>query len=227
MLGGPDAVQGLVGGLVSALNRPAGPRPAAGPRRMPPQPQRMPQGPRPVQPVAAPRPPAAPNPTQGPEPTRAEWRQAMDGVEQTLEILDQLLTESEADPETMEKAETLRRALEHYRSQGDAPGSLAEWWASWPQVKTYVDQVLTDEDEDEGGEAMDLEGLRALLLRRLDEGATDEAILEDLAREVPEETRAQWRGMLRFVPAGVAAGMIGQGSHAERLTALLEAFKEG
>lgn len=227
MLGGPDAVQGLVGGLVSALNRPAGPRPAVGPRRMPPQPQRMPQGPRPVSPqAAAPLPPAAPNPG-APEPTRNEWRDAMNQVGQALEYLDQLLTDSAADPETLDKAETLRRGLEHYRAQGEAPGSLAVWWASWPQVKTYVDQVLSDEEEDEGGETMDLEGLRALLIRRLDEGATDARVLEDLAREVPEETRAQWRGMLRFVPAGVAAGMIGQGAHTERLTALLEAFKAG
>lgn len=213
MLGGPEAVQGLVGGIVTALNRPESPG-GAGPRRMPP----------PIQRKAQRQPPPVLNPAHQ-EPTRQQWRDAMDAVERALASL-KLLTESQVDmdAETREKVETLRRALERYRAQGEAPGSLAMWWASWPQVKTYVDHVL---EEDEGEESMDLEGLRALLLRRLEEGATDDAILAELSQQVPQEAIRQWRGMIRLLPASTVAGMIGRGTHQERLTALLEAFKAG
>lgn len=232
MLGGPEAVQGLVGGLVAAMNRPTAPRPGPGARRMPGARPGQP-GPRPAAPQAVaqvqPLRPAAANPIQAPEPTRVEWKEAMDATEEALGYLDELLTNSQADAETLEKAKKLRAGLQHYQDQGKAEGSLAVWWAQWPQVKTYVDEVLEDEGEEpEGGEPMkDLEGLRALLLQRLEEGATDDAILAELAQQVPQETLSQWRGMLRFLPASAAAGMIGQGAHPERLTALLEAFKAG
>lgn len=231
MLGGPEAVQGLVGGLVSAMNRPAAPRAPSRPR---PGMRRAPQAP-PAQP--APRPaapqPAAPvqllrtaaNPVQALEPTRAEWKDAMDQVEEALDGLEDLLESGEADQELTEKGTGLKGALERFRDRGLVEGSLADWWAEWPEVKPYVDEVLDDDGEEEPGEGDDpmgdLEGLRVLLLQRLEEGVSDDAILEELRQRVPKGTIEQWRLALHFVPARSVAAMFGDEKHSVRVERLI------
>ena len=75
---------------------------------------------------------------------------------------------------------------------------------------------------------MDMEGLKSLLHRRLDEGATDTAILEELSRVVPEPTRAGWKKLLAWVPISSAATMIAEGRAEQepRIQRLLASFLE-
>lgn len=230
MLGGPDAVQGLVGGLVAAMNRPPSPKPSVSnpsPRQLGPVAPKAPVRPlRPAMPdqgPAAPFPTPASNPSHGAEPNRGEWKEAMEQVEEALDGLEELLKGSEADPGLVGKATQLQAALERFRGQGLVEGSLAAWWAQWPQVKPYVDEVLEAGDEpEEEPVSMDLEGLRALLMERLEEGEDDDTILREINRHVPKESMNKWRQTIKLMPKKLILDIIGIKDHDKRLNVLID-----
>jgi hypothetical protein len=216
LMGGPEVVQGLVKAI---LERPAAPAPA-------------PPMARPVVPLQPrPNPTPAPTPAQAapqalPEPTRAEWREALEETEEVLEILDE---HGENTPDVIQ----LRQVLEAFKTQGEAEGPLGAWWQAWNAgIRQGVKDMLqaaeaaeAEGGEEPTGEGMDLEGFKAMLAKRLDEGATDAEILAELDAMTTPAQRANWRGLLRWMPLDAAAGMLGEARHRGRLVPLLEAFQ--
>lgn len=209
MVGGPEIVQALARTFIATAGRPAAP---AGPPTRP----VVPLQPRPA--AASQPPPAAVAQAPLPEPTRAEWRQALEGTEEALEIIAEHGDES---PETAQ----LRAVLEAFRKQGEEDGPLGHWWQAWTQFIRQAVQDVLGSVEPEETEAMDLMGLKALLSQRLAEGATDQAILEELGHITTPEARAEWRRTLAFLPEAVVLGMI-EGDP-ERIKGLLAAFAAG
>ncbi len=220
LVGGPEVVQSLVKAVITSMERPA---PAVPPPGRPVVPlQRANPGPA----VPPPVPSAAPAPAAEilPEPTRKEWRAALDDTESVLDLLDE---HGEDTPDIQQ----LREVLEAFHAQGEADGPLGPWWKAWRQgigqgVKDML-EAAEDEKEPEGDETMDLEAFKALLGRRLDEGAADVDILAELDRSTTPKQRAQWRGLLKWMPDDAAAAMLGEHRHRERLAGLLRAFQAG
>jgi hypothetical protein len=215
LMGGPEVVQGLVKAVITSMERQqTHVQPQARPV-VPLQPRPNPSpAPAPVQ-----APPVPPAPAL-PEPTRKEWREALEDVEEVLAILDE---HGEDTPEVHQ----LREVLETFKAQGEAEESLGAWWQAWNAgIKTGVSEMLAAAEGPEE-DAMDLDGFKALLAQRLDEGAEDAAILAELDARTTPEQREQWRGLLRWMPGDIAAGMLGEDRHRARLGALLEAFKAG
>lgn len=157
------------------------------------------------------------------EPTKAEWRTAMDETETAVALIEE---SGDTSPDTIKTFSALKQFIQ----AGEADGPLGNWWLAWQQgYKEAVTQVLTalDTPNDESLEpTMDMEGLKTLLHRRLDEGADDAAILDELARVVQPDTRARWKKLLAWVPNTSAAAMIADGrpDHEARIEALLPAF---
>ncbi|HEX9082944.1 MAG TPA: hypothetical protein VF768_11740 [Holophagaceae bacterium] len=211
MLGGPEAVQGLVKAVISGMNRPA------------PMPQRVVQVQAP--PHAAPgpvsvAPPPAPAVPVLPEPSRVEWRGAMEQTEEALDVL--------AENGSGAKSEELKRHFEAFIRMGEGGGTLGPWWQVWQtQIGPAVGEILAAMEPEPEGEEMDLEGFKAMLAQWLDEGAEDGAILAELDARTTVEQREKWRGFLRWMPVDVAAGMLGEDRHRARLIPLVEAFQAG
>lgn len=208
MAGGPDVVQALVRTFITTANRPQAP--AARPVL-----QLQPR-----QPTAPQVPPPSPTQAQAalPEPTRAEWRQALEDTEEALGVL------AEHDDGTAETAQ-LRAVLDAFRDQGEAEGPLGHWWQAWTQFIARAVQDVLRAGEPGEEKTMDLMGMKELLGQRLAEGATDQAILEELGNLTTPELRAEWRRNLAFLPDGVVVGMIG--GEPERTKGLLAAFMAG
>lgn len=223
-LGGPEAVQALVGAVVANMNKPKAPG-AAQPQGRPAQPQ-----PAPVQPPPPQARPAALNPSG--EPTRAEHLEAMGMIDEAMAVLEEEIP-NEA-PEHAAQLHQLNILLEAFHSEGLKDGPLSPWWAEWNgRWKRNVEAVLNAAEAHAGEEpapveeTVNLEALRAVLIEALDEGKDDAAILEHLQSTISEEIRAGWRQQIKGWPVPMLAGMIGQGQHQDRLAGLLEAFKAG
>ena len=176
--------------------------------------------------------PTAPNPSPSalPEPSRAEHLDAMADLEAVLAYLEDGQREEGPDAQ----AAALEEALAKVQEVGRADGPLAVWWQDWkarwaPVVAQILEHLDAQEEQDEPDapvEApMDMDGLKALLLQRLDEGHDDGAILAELVELVPAETLAEWRKFLKPMPLGMAAAYLGGGQHADRLKALLKMFE--
>lgn len=223
-LGGPEAVQALVGAVVANLNKPKAPGgaqpavrpapPAAGPGQS-------------AQPQAR---PAVPNPSG--EPTRAEHLEAMGMIEETMAVLEEAIP-NEA-PEHAAQLNELKALLEAFHSEGLKDGPLRPWWAEWNgRWKPNVEAVLNAAEEHASEaaapveETVNLEALRAVLIEALDEGKEDAAILAYLESTISADIRAGWRRQIEGWPTAMVAGVIGQGRHQERLASLLEAFRSG
>lgn len=157
------------------------------------------------------------------EPTKAEWRAAVDETEAAISLIEE---SGDTSPDTL----NTKAALETFLQAGHADGPMGNWWMAWHRgYKDAVTQILAaldTPDDDPTEPTMDMEGLKTLLHRRLDEGADDSAILEELARVVPEPTRSEWKKLLAWVPDTAAAAMISEGrkDHEARIAALLPAF---
>lgn len=218
MVGGPEVVAKLAQLVISSMAAPKAPA-------MPHRPT-VPQVPPAAQPVAAPRPAPAPQVMQaGPEPSRAEWRQAMEDTEEALEILEE---HGDQSPEVAQ----LRQVLQAFVATGAGEGSLVPWWQAWNQgigqaVRDLLAAAEPDDEEALAGaeeKTMDFDGMKRLLAQRLDEGADDAAILEELGRLTTPQQRDQWRGLMRLMPVATAAGLIGEERHQIRLESLVRAF---
>lgn len=212
--GGPEVVGKLAQVVIASMTA----------SKPPAQPQRpvMPLQTRTAPPAAAAQPPA-PVAQALPEPTRSEWRQAMEETEEALGLLDE---HGDGGPD----AAQLQQVFRAFIAQGEAEGPLGPWWQAWGQgigqaVRDMLAAIGPDEPEtlEEG---MDLEGMKRLLAQRLDEGADDAAILEELDRLTTPEQRHQWRGLMRLMPTAAAVGMIGEERHQPRLEGLVRAFLE-
>lgn len=220
LVGGPEVVQSLVKAVITSMERPPAPPPPPG-RPVVPLQRMNPAPPPPQQAVQAP--PVAPAAPVLPEPTRKEWRDALDDTEAVLDLLDE---HGEDTPDIQQ----LRQVLEAFRDQGEADGPLGTWWHAWNQgIGQGVRDMLAsvEVDEPEGDETMDLDGFKALLGRRLDEGADDAAILHELEEHTTPQQRDQWRGLLKWMPDDAAAAMLGEPRHKERMVNLLRAFQAG
>lgn len=216
ILGGPEAVQKLVGGIVAFLNKPKTPQ----------RPQR-PGGPvRPPQATPHQRQPAL-NPGSA-EPTRAQWHEAMRDLEEGIEVMRELKDNPEASPEDREQAVQLLPVFEAYHQRGTEDGSLAAWWAEWPEADAILTALFEEKPAHQPEEetTMDTEALKTQLIQRLDEGATDEAILDELRATIPAATLAQAKGMLHFATPAMVAGMLGvPEQHHGRIETLLDALR--
>lgn len=208
--GGPEVVQAFVKAALANSGPKPGPTPGPRPAQV--------ITPQPVQPAPQALPPL-------PEPTRAEWRGALDETEAALELM-------EESGDTTEGTLQALRALTAFRDAGLGDGPLGNWWMAWKNgYQKAVSEVLTaldpeSEEQETPEPTMDMDGLKTLLHRRLDEGVSDTAILDELSRLVPKETRAGWKKLLAWVPDAHAAAMIAEGrtEHEPRIAGLLKAF---
>lgn len=220
-LGGPEAVQALVGAVVSHLSKPKAPGAPPAQRR-------------PAQPTTNPPPPpaqarpAALNPSS--EPTRAEHLEAMNMLGEAMAVIEEKVPYEPADHAA--QLYQLNDLLAAFHEDGMRDGPLVAWWAEWNgRWKHNVEAVLKAAEEPAGEEpepveeTVNLDALRALLIEALDQGKDDAAILAYLESTIPAEIRAGWRQQIEGWPVSMVAGMIGQGQHQERLAGLLEAFK--
>lgn len=213
MVGGPDIVQGIARAFIATANRPA--QPAA------PHSQSRPVLPLQPRPQSQPQPEAAPKPVQAsalPLPSRVEWREAMESTEEALEILGE---HDDGSPETAQ----LRQVLDTFVAQGQDEANLGNWWQAWNQfIRGAVADVQRAVEPGES-EAMDLNDLKSLLAQRLTEGATDQAILEELEGMSTLDQRQAWRETLKGLPEALVVAMID--GDPERVKGLLAAFKSG
>lgn len=239
-IGGPGAVQGLVaaiaGGLLSKKSQPAAPAAPAAPVSPQPSPEGRPPmalGPRPLPP--APEPAAAPAPPEG-APSMGQMVEAIRKLDDVIALLEE---GSERGPEGA--AETLAPQLNAFRAlrqEGLEPKQVtaAAWWQLWTtRAEKDVDAVTAAmqaeldrlDDEDHPEETMpNVESLKALLSRRLEEGAAPAAIVEELRTTVPPATFLQWRNMVNAFPGAMVLAYLGIPSqHNEAGAAVLEAFR--
>ncbi|HEU4951142.1 MAG TPA: hypothetical protein VFT46_04280 [Holophagaceae bacterium] len=218
-VGGPEVVQAIAKMALSNMGNPKPPAPPHRPAQAP--------APMPLPPPS----PAASAPPSPQEPSRKEWREALEDTEAALDILE------EHDDGSQEVAQT-RSVLQAFVQQGEQEINLATWWKAWGGgIGEAVRDILArfqEPDEEphpapQGpqGETMDMNGLKELLDRRLEEGAADDVILAELDQLTTPGTRAEWRRLLGWIPREVAAGMIAGESHRERVKGLLEAFLAG
>lgn len=238
MVGGPQAVQGIVGTILSAANKPAParpmpaqarPMPRPAPRPMQPQPQALPA------PVAAPAPvtaPVAANPAPLPEPSPEEVAEALETIQAALEAV-QASPEAQ-NPDMAQVAQGFAQCLtEGHQAKGQ---DLASWWAwiNTPNLPTADGRKITTldlaamlADETEEGEDMTTEELKALLVQRLQEGKTTPEILKELEELVSDSTRAEWRRMMSFMPMIGILGFLGIPEELRpRCSEVLEAFQK-
>ena len=211
-LGGPDGVSSLVGAVLANLNAP---------KPQPPRPPMPPPRPVAVNPAQQPV-PFIPKPTATPhEPTRAQHIEALDKLGYTMSLLEEKAEETPGDAAVLE----LIQKLGNYRASGMAEGSLAAWWSEWPQAGNICDALIQgleaqDEPEPETTpdptpeEPMDA---KALFVQRLNEGATDDAILEELRATATPEELEQLKTVARNLPLAMMAGLLGASQHVERI----------
>ncbi|MBS1766005.1 MAG: hypothetical protein JST05_01185 [Acidobacteria bacterium] len=222
--GGPEGVSSLVAAVTGALNRrnaaaqqgriprpgaPAAPRPAL-PPVIPPA----------AQPKQAPAAAAAP----GYEPTRAEHLEAMEAISEALGLLEAYEEENPGQNPHVGKSIEL---LSQVADSGRAEGPLAAWWASWTETfKPMVDHILTTAETPEPEEEPMSEPavLKDLLIRRLDEGTPDEAIIAEAKAVLTAEQQAEWFPMLKAFPKIFLGRMLGAPQHQERLVRLVESL---
>ena len=214
LVGGPEVVSQLAQAVITSM---ANPRPAP-----PPRPQVVPLQVRPNPPQPAAPEPAAQPMAILPEPSRAEWRQAMADTEEALEVLDE---HGDGSAEVRQ----LETVLKAFVTQGEAEGTLGPWWQAWGQgigqaVQDMLAAAEVSASPETQEESMDLDGMKVLLAQRLDEGAGDAAILEELDRLTTPAQRNQWRSMMGWVPTATAAALLGEERHLGRLTSLVQAF---
>lgn len=201
LVGGPEVVASIAKAAVANMT-------AEKPRQAPrPAPMHAPSAPQPQ--ALAPL----------PEPMRREWREAMFEVEEALAILEE---SGDTSAETVQA----KTALETFRAAGLVEGPLGNWWMAWQQGYREAAHAVLDTQNTGEGEDMDLDGMKALLARRLDEGATEGAILTELDGLTTPETRASWRKLLKWMPLSAAASMIadGRGDLEPRIESLLGTF---
>lgn len=213
-LGGPTGVSSLVGAVLSNLNAP--------------KPQALRPPPRPVALNPAPQavaPPAAPQPLpQAQEPTRAQLVEALDKLGYTLSLLDDQAEVHPGDAAVLD----LQSKLGAYRASGMAEGSLATWWAEWPKAEPICDQLIQgleaqDEPETDQEEPMDF---KTRLVQRLTEGATNDAILQELQATATPEEMEQLKALAQNLPVPLMAGLLGASQHQERIGALRDRLVE-
>ncbi|HET8715721.1 MAG TPA: hypothetical protein VFM16_07845, partial [Holophagaceae bacterium] len=212
LAGGPEGVSGLISAVVGALNR----KPAAGARPgAPPPPPRARLAPSPGA-VKVPQAPAPASSSAGREPSRAEHVEAMAKLGEALSLLEEFEEENPgADASIPQAIDLLHQAQE----AGMADGPLASWWAAWESnLGPMVDHILKTAEEP----VMDLNGLKALLIQRLDEGASDEAIIAEARSVLTPEQQAEWLPMLKAMPKVFLGGLLGVPHHQERLAQLVD-----
>jgi|GEM_PF-5242361 len=230
-MGGPKAMQSLIGAAVAAMNRPPAPAPARVPAKIPTRPN-------PGQVIPFPR-PTAPGPTAPglPEPSRAEVFGALATLEEAAAII-----RENPEMEGQDLAPVAER-LEAFHGAGLKDGPLAAWWAdlhaetitipagealSWLEMAERIagqDEAPETEETGEDEPMPTVDDLKALLLARLEEGAQPAEILEELKATIPAETLAQWRNLLRYIPTPAASAFLGvPDQHGKALHELLEGF---
>lgn len=236
-IGGPQALQGIVGAVLQAANKPKpGPRPPA----------RLVQRPAQTRPATLVPPPAVVNPAQeaAPEPANGQTLMPLpereeptpEEVAEAVELLEDGAAAIRESPDAQRPdMGDLLAVLDNFAQQGrTVRGSeVAQWWAALhtPTIPhesgkriTWLElcEILAPEEE----EPMDLEGLKSLLVQRLEEGRSVEAILAEFQEVVPEETRAEWRGLLVWMPMDVATAFLKVPPHLKaRAAEVLGSFK--
>lgn len=216
-LGGPQAVQSLVGGIVGALQ--------SRPKTAPPQPRPLrPMPPRMPQPIA---PPVQVNPTPSTiEPTRAQVHEALTQLAEARELLEGAMEDAAFATEYGE----LLPAIQRMEAEGLQDGPLAEWWSRYEptiqQISALIEALSDREEEDPAEEPMDAEALKALLLQRLEEGRSAAEIMDEFRATVPDATRKEWAGMLKWAPMEIALAFLGIPEHLKtRAAEVVQAFK--
>ena len=233
-IGGPEALQGIVGAVLQAANRPKVaprhvPRPVAPKVSTPPAPV-----PPPVQANPTPEAPKVVPLTPAPdleEPTPEDVAEAVALLEDGAAAL------RESPEATRPDVGDLITVLEDFATQGrTVSGSqVARWWGALhtPTIPhesgkrinwLELCEILAPEEE----EPMDIEGLKRLLVQRLEEGIPAEAILEEVKAVVPEDTREDWRRLMKWMPMEAVTGFLRVPEHLEsRAREVLEAFGKG
>lgn len=223
--GGPEGVSSLLGAVVGALNRgnaakatpgkPA-PRPAIQAASKP----ELQPAPQPAPKVAAPR---------AEEPSRAEHLQAMSDLAEALAVLEAF---EEQQPGQNPKIPEAIALLNEVEEAGRMEGSLAGWWKAWRErFAPMVAHILASAEEpgeqpQEDGPVQDMNQLKALLIRRLDEGAETDAIIAEARAVLTPEQQAEWLPMLKAMPRIFLGRLLGVPHHQARLAALVEALPD-
>lgn len=231
--GGPEGVSSLLSAVVGAMNR--GNAAKAAPGKPAPRPalQTAPNAapnptPRPApRPVTAQAPPAAP--AEGAEPSRAEHLQAMADLGEALAVLEAF---EEQQPGQDPKIPEAINLLNQVEEAGRMEGSLSAWWKAYRErFAPMVAHILSSQEEpgpqapEEEG-TMDMNGLKALLIRRLDEGAETDAIIAEARAVLTPEQQAEWLPMLKAMPRIFLGRLLGVPHHQARLAALVEALPD-
>lgn len=230
-IGGPGAVQGLVaaiaGGLLSGKKAPAAPvAPPAPVQAAEPMPLDVR---RPAPPVPAAQ-PATPGPSMG------QMVEAVRKLDAVVELLEEGI---ERGPEgTADILGPHLKAFTALRQEAMEPTTTtpAAWWKVWTErAEADVDAVTAamlseleklDATEPPEEPMPNVESLKALLSRRLEEGAAPAAIVEELRTTVPPATFTQWRTMVDTFPGPMVLAYLGIPSqHSEAGAAVLDAFK--
>ena len=229
-IGGPQALQGIVGAVLQAANRPkvtpkAGPRPVAPKAPLIPPTAQLNPAPEPVNVQ-----PLHPAPELE-EPTPAEVADAQALLEDGAAALRE--SPEAARPDVGD----LITVLEDFAAQGRTVSGpqVARWWAALhtPTIPhesgkrinwLELCEILAPEEE----ESMDIEGLKRLLVQRLEEGIPASAILEEVKAVVPEGTREDWRRLMRWMPMEAVTGFLKVPEHLEgQAQEVLKGFLEG
>lgn len=221
----PGTVNGLLGAFAAKMMQ-EGAKPKPAPAKVPAR-TREELKPRPaanVQPLQ--------RPAAHPEPKRAEAVAAV-----------HLLAEaSEVEGDGTEQDDAIRTHLQRLAEAGMAEGPLGAWWAtitspadpaqaggpSWLDYAAHRLEASEEEGEGEAtdtqhepeGEPMDFEALKAQLIARIEEGATDDAILTELAATLSPEHLRSLRDLVGNVPAMLLGAALGVPQHQARLTGL-------
>lgn len=190
-LGGPAGLQGLLGAIM-APRQPAPVQPA---------PMALPAAPRPLPP-----PQVRPNPfppSQLPEPTRAEHHAALEELEILIETMHEAAGHGDPNPEFQAALD----AFQAFKAEGLKDGPLGAWWARWIQgaraetqrFQASLDAHMSDPDETEppAGDDVKVEQLKTLLVQRLKDGAEPEAIIQELAAQIPADDLETMKTLIR------------------------------
>lgn len=241
LLGGPDSVKGLVGGLVAAASRPNAREVRPAPPARFPQPRPLPRPGSPAGPQLMTAPVPAPAPSMAHMAAIKAEEPTPERLAESLALLGEAAAVLESSSQSgREDIQALAQGFQRLRLEGataSGPG-VAVYWAKANQAVFPVEngQALTwlelaerllDEDETEDGEdEMDTDEMKELLLQRLKEGKSTDEILAELQAVVPEPTRNAWKGLLCWMPTAGALGFLGIPAPLhDRGAAVLEAFK--
>jgi hypothetical protein len=147
----------------------------------------------------------------------------MQSLSEALALLEAYEEENPGQNPDIGKAIT---TLNQVEEAGRQDGSLASWWKGWREhFGPMVEHILTTAETPEQSEepmAADLNSLKTLLIRRLDEGAPDEAIIAEARATLTPEQQAEWFPMMKAFPRMFLGRLLGAPHHQERLAQLVD-----